>query len=149
MHFGGQDSEIGQFGGHRHLPRAQCKMLRRENAHTGNFATQVANDGWAARSLPPTCATRCPAAGAPRARMQSSAGDFGGAPWEVHVLDLDERDLPTESTWDLASSLAKFKMTHTYTFRCIPLEQEAGYIISTKEMIDQNRQVKRTSWFAT
>ena len=32
-------------------------------------------------------------------------------------------------------------MTHTYTFRCIPLEQEAGYIISTKEMIDHNRQV--------
>ena len=32
-------------------------------------------------------------------------------------------------------------MTHTYTFRCIPLEQEAGYIISTKEMIDHNQQV--------
>ena len=33
--------------------------------------------------------------------------DFGGAPWEAQVLDLDERDLPTESTWDLASSLAR------------------------------------------
>ena len=77
------------------------------NAQTENFATQVANDGWAARGLPPTCAARCPAAGAARARMQSSAGDFGGAPWEAQVLDLDERDLPTESTWDLASSLAR------------------------------------------